>query len=379
MIEKEMEKFFNEKLNNYKKAVYEELINMFGSECELFIRQALEVPVVYRVDKVALEFYDEITDSLDAEEQSVVDYFKEKLVESDPYIIGSSIRNVTDLMKKYASSVYHLEGKEEFISCNCIYNPFLIYSSDESYIQVLIYKIGSSLKVGDMKFIINEDIRWALSVEIVKRLHSKGFYLFDSKSLLEEYEFTQKAYFDKAKEEKDYEYDKFFLSPILEVLPLYFTNRNEFYRIVGEMNYTLLADSIARRNIEAIYDIINRMKESMERNTISEIVIVDINTITNALKSMREKQQTQNLETTLKKEEFPTIKPQRLIMPRSGRNIRLIEGLDLHPNISKINDINFKIDNINSILPIIDKFGEEILYIDEDGNDTLDPPSGRKM
>jgi len=113
-----------------------------------------------------------------------------------------------------------------------------------------------------------------------------------------------------------------------------------------------------------------------EKNQSSEIVMIDMDTISNALKSLREKE-AQGIEVKESKEEIKADKPKITPRYRNTRN-SLISGLDLQPIIKKINDLQPIINN-NDDLFIIDKdkYGYKNLYIDEDGKDTLDPPSGR--
>lgn len=377
MIEKEIERYFNERLSSYKKALRDELITMFGKECDLFILEALEVSVVYQVKKSNLDFYVENKDSLDANEQNMIDYFMEKLGEDEIYIIGSSERVITDLMKEYISYAYFRINGRSYINVNVIFDPTRLYTTDEEYICSLLAKMEYNFQSNYEDTGLFRKIRWTLSCEIVRRMHSKGYYLFDNKNLVEQFKEDGEVYDRSVLETQYYTNDRNLLKPILNVLPLYFTNQNEFFRIVGKDNFDRFKDAFGEgffdeSKMDEVYDSVDAMKESMEKSNSTEIIMIDINTITKALKSMRNKQQK---ESNIK--EISTNGPiltQVTTKPISAK-ASLFGDLDLTTILNKIKLIISKNDNLQ---PIINNYGEKIMYIDANGKDTLDPPSTKK-
>ena len=379
MIEKEIERYFNERLSSYKKALRDELVTMFGRECNLFILEALEVPVVYQVKKSNLDFYAENKDSLDANEQNMIDYFVEKLGEDEIYIIGSSERVITDLMKEYISYSYFRINGRNYINVDVIFNPTRLYTTDEEYICSLLAKMEYNFQSNYEDTGFFRKIRWTLSREIVRRMHSKGYYLFDNKNLVEQFKEYGEEYDRSVFETKYYTNDRNLLNPILNVLPLYFTNQNEFFRLVGKDNFDRFKDAFGEGFFDAskmdeVYDSVDAMKESMEKSNGTEIIMVDINNIANALKSMRDKQQK---ESNIK--EISTNGPiltQVTTKPISAK-ASLFGDLDLRTILNKIKNIELIISKNDNLQPIINNNGEKIMYIDADGKDTLDPPSTR--
>lgn len=82
---------------------------------------------------------------------------------------------------------------------------------------------------------------------------------------------------------------------------------------------------------------------------------------------------------SVERKEEPKLEMPRIIPRYVRKRSSLIEGLDLQPIIRNIDNLQPKINNIENLQPIINKYGEKIMYIDENGKDTLDPPSGRIM
>lgn len=368
MNEKEIEKNFNDKLINYKKALYTEFIDIFGEEYAWIINDILNTPVVYHVERNGLNYYEEIYDTLNAEDQDIVDYFKEKLGDNDEYIVGSSLGIITDKMIENKSCACSLDT-QKFVTAGIIFNPNLLYSSDEIYVSNLIQVFFHALKGASGP----EVVCLTIAIEIVRRLRTKGFYLFDNKELLKEY---SECFDEENSEYTDIIYGKKLLSPILSVLPLIFTNTSEFYRIVGRENFDDFCRAYDKKDTEECYYNIIRMKDSLLKNSTSTVVMLDIPTISRIIKSANDKKESKQF--SISNPEPPVVR----ITPRPTHrrsNSILSEKIikkDIY-NYSNINDnfYNFKKtnDNFYNIKKEYDNY-----YIDEDGKDTLDPPSRLK-
>lgn len=368
MNEKEIEKNFNDKLINYKKALYTEFIDIFGEKYAWIIKDTLSTPVVYHVERNGLNYYEEIYDTLNAEDQDIVDYFKEKLGDNDEYIVGSSLGIITDKMIENKSCACSL-GTQRFVTSDIIFNPDLLYSNDEIYVSNLIQVFFHALKGAFGPRIVCLTI----AIEIVHRLRTKGFYLFDNKELLEEYS----EYFEEdIIEYSDITCDRKLLSPILSVLPLIFTNTSEFYRIVGRENFDDFCRAYDKKDTEECYYSISRMKDSLLKNSTSTVVMLDISTISRIIKSANDKKESKQV--SISNPEPPVVR----ITPRPTHrraNSILSEQIikkDIY-NYSNINDNFYNLKKINDNFYKIKK-EYEYYYIDEDGKDTLDPPSSLK-
>lgn len=358
MNEKEIEKNFNDKIINYKKALYTEFIDMFGEKYRCAIIDALSAIVVYNVRKIDLNYYEENYDTLNSEDQDVVDYFKERLEDNDNYIVGSSLEIITDDMINYQSLPAYCFGTKKFINCTIVFNPRIVYSNDEDYVANLIGILAISLIDNYNDNIALRKMRFAIAAEIVRRLRTKGFYLFDNKELLEEYS----EYFEEdIIEYSDITCDRKLLSPILSALPLAFTNISEFYKVVGRENFDALNMAYTEEDAEECYASVSRMKDSLLKNSTSTVVMLDMPTISKIIKSVNDKKSSN--EVLINNPETPGVKTIPHTTHRRANSI-LSEKI-----IKKDIETNDNFYNIKK---------EEDYYIDEDGKDTLDPPSRLK-
>lgn len=126
----EIIKYFNEKLNEYKSVVKDELLSLFGSDYSSIIDEAINIPVVYKVMESDVSFYKGIYDSLVDEEKRLVDYFEEKVGNEKHYIVGVSSFSMTDFIRENIDSSYAFYGSDSFVSGNVLFNPSLRILSD---------------------------------------------------------------------------------------------------------------------------------------------------------------------------------------------------------------------------------------------------------
>lgn len=380
MIEKEIERYFNERLATYKDSIYQELVNVFGSYYSVYIMGALNTPIAYQVEKDYIDFYEKIYNTLSSEEQQLIDYFKDKLEEDDTYILGSTSGVITSFMKEYKDYLLVDKREERLINTSIIMDPNKIYTLDEMYIYNLCMII--SLRIINLDDVLMKQIEIrrvickSLGMEIAKRLHLKGIYLFDSQSVIDEYQPMHDEFNKQVVMDKNFPMDKNLLNSLNSVLPLCFSDYQLFLSKVGKDNFENFISAYNSNDGDMVYESVRLMRESLSKNDSSEIIMVDTRTILNAVKSMNEKKQKTSSET--KKEEKTEIKPSRPMIS-SKRILSLLEGLDLKLLFDKLNNDKYKIDNNINIVDIdTHKYGTDILCIDEDGKDTLDPPSGPK-
>lgn len=363
MIEKEIEKYFNERLENFKKALYEELLNMFGLEYEREIKSALNIMVAYKVSKDDLEYYEGEYDNLTVDEQQLVDYLKDKLEDNDNYILGSSSGIITDVMRKEAKYAFY----DRICFCSILPSADKVYQPDEIYALVLCYKVIN--RIISFNHILSNKIDLemlfckTLGVEIINRLHLKGYYFFGSEEFVSKHQEAIAESKEYTLLAKAFKIDRYLLTPFLRILPLCFKDYELFVRKVGKENFESFINAFNENNGELVYEAIEKMQEEFRRNDSSEVVIVDVDSVQKSLDSYHQKQTA-----ALSQEESKT----KVTKP-AGKRRTILYGLDLGSmfNKKKFNNINNDFFNIGSKI-----YGTDYLYIDEDGKDTPDLPGG---
>lgn len=135
-----------------------------------------------------------------------------------------------------------------------------------------------------------------LSLHLSDKLHSQGIYFFDNEKMLKEYDSIRRDYFESVRREKDFVHDSYLLSSIKSILPLCFTDYRKFIHYVGRDNFESFEDALNDKNGEKIYELVERIKENLEKVILSESVVIDTVSIMSAYSRIKGNDEEGNME-----------------------------------------------------------------------------------
>lgn len=372
MIEKEIESYYNARLKQYKNIIIKTVQEVIRVPIiNGVIESTFEaITTIYTFGKGTLEFYRDEYNRLSVEEQNIIDYFEKKIGDKEEYLIGSSKKsNNNQTQEKHG---YFPFDSDVYI--NAFTDPFQLYSADFIYMENLMLRILFSegifkhylfLITGDIKK--DMDIIQLLSRTFAKKtvdiLHNMNIYIFDNKDLILEYaadvnEAKKSAYENGVLNCKDNEN---LLMDFADILPLFIFDREKFYEIVGKQNFLELISGYHTADVERVNSAIEKMKSSRYKNSNIEIIAIDYVTIEKALEVYRDRKM------ELEPEQLPVCEEKTIVLNHSIKENK--KG---------------KISLLGKTQPIYNKdyydfnlFDKHSLdmYIDENGNDTLENPS----
>lgn len=335
-MEQELTNYLNERLKKYNSYLYLKLVKMFGGDYSSIIIDALNIPVLYKIDDIDINYYKKIYDSLSSEEQDLVDYFEHKLGNQSFYIVGSSTGIVTDFMIKNVQSYFSFSGGNNIIVLNSLFLPSELILTDTSYLYSLISyisynimnkihyynclsiknlsnnlssvlekiyflneknkediknilnNINDEINVFDNDNLIRNVISRSLASVLADKIHSEGVYIFDNKGMLDEVKEIREQVLDKFKQDKKYKDDIYLLSSLHYILPCCFTNYQRFVHYVGKDNFLCFVDAYKKGDADKIYCYVNNMSENLEQKYMSESVRIDDNSLKRAIKRIKD-------------------------------------------------------------------------------------------